>query len=421
MRRLVFVLLLGCAGAVSVAVLVLRAGGDEPAPAAVSIDLESCRNLLPDASRDCWTREFLAAVEGRDDPRPAVAAIADAAWREGGFLLSSCHGLMHTVGRTYAREAGITLAKLMDYLPRSNDPGCSAGFAHGLVTGVAPQIEPRRPARRRQSAQRPARAISATAACTASGTRSCGSNNDSSRRRCALCRALGPAPAPDCAQGAYHDYWFAVDGADDASLPDGAVTDPRELCGAQPAAFVRPCWYRAFVETGPRGSWSTHREHLDVLCGGLDGLQRQACVTGASGDRPAPTRAAQLELCAGLQDPSDAAGCIRGTKAQNLLGSPASRLRPADRRTASSSPARRGPRCYRWLGKAIARAHRRRVRADGLPEARGSRRAAQLPRRRAHDGRRARHVQLTGFGRRSGDAVCTCLQQGFTLRLCSAC
>ena len=30
----------------------------------------------------------------------------------------------------------------MDYLPQANDPGCSAGFAHGLVTGVAPQIDP---------------------------------------------------------------------------------------------------------------------------------------------------------------------------------------------------------------------------------------------------------------------------------------
>ena len=29
----------------------------------------------------------------------------------------------------------------MDSLPRTNDPGCSAGYAHGLVTAVAPEIE----------------------------------------------------------------------------------------------------------------------------------------------------------------------------------------------------------------------------------------------------------------------------------------
>ena len=75
----------------------------------------------------------------------------------------------------------------------------------------------------------------------------------------ALCRALRPRTAPDCAQGAYHDYWFAVAGADEAALPSGAATDPRTLCAAQPAEFVRPCWYRAFVDDRPKGSWSTRR------------------------------------------------------------------------------------------------------------------------------------------------------------------
>jgi hypothetical protein len=351
-KRLVLVVLLGCAGAVVVAVLVLRAGGDEPAPAAVALDLEPCRNLLPDASRECWTREFLAAVEGQDDPRPAVAAIADAAWDEGGFLLSSCHGLMHTVGRTYAREAGVTLSDLMDYLPRSNDPGCSAGFAHGLVTGVGTQIDPRHPGK-------------AADVCTEAGTRyqrySCVHGlghafmriyGDRLAPALTLCRSLGPRLAADCAQGAYHDYWFAVAGADEASLPEGATTDPRRLCGAQPRALVRPCWYRAFVDNRPEGIVVDSPEHLDVLCEGLEGLQREACVTGAAVIGPAdPT--AQLELCAGLHDPSDAAGCIRGTKTQNLLGSSASDfVRLIGRCELFAGATRSG--CYRWLGKAIA-------------------------------------------------------------------
>jgi hypothetical protein len=350
-RPLVFVLL-GCAGAVAVAVLVLRAGGDDPAPAAVAVDLESCRNLLPDASRECWTRQFMAAVDGQDDPRPAVAAITNAARREGGFLLSSCHGLMHTVGRTYARDAGITLANLMDYLPRSNDPGCSAGFAHGLVTGVGAQIDPRHPGE-------------AAAVCTEAGTRyqrySCVHglghafmriHGDRLPPALALCRSLGSRLAPDCAQGAYHDYWFAVVGADEASLPAGAVTDPRRLCGAQPTELVRPCWYRAFVDNRPEGIVVDSAEHLDVLCEGLEGLQRQACVTGAAVIGPADP-AVQLELCAALDDPSDAAGCIRGTKTQNLLGSPASDfVRLIGRCELFAGATRSG--CYRWLGKAIA-------------------------------------------------------------------
>ena len=374
-RRLVVVLLLGCAGAVAVAFVVLRAVDEEPAPASVAVDLERCRNLLPDAARECWTREFLAAVDGQDDPRPAVAAIADAAWSEGGFLLASCHGLMHTVGRTYAREAGITLASLMDYLPRSNDPGCSAGFAHGLVTGVGAQIDPRRPGE-------------AAAVCTEAGTRyqrySCVHglghafmriHGDRLLPALALCRSLGPRLAPDCAQGAYHDYWFAVVGADEASLPAGATTDPRRLCGAQPTALVRPCWYRAFVDNRPEGIVVDSPEHLDVLCEGLDGLQREACVTGAAVIGPADP-ALQLELCAGLDDPADAAGCIRGTKTQNLLGSPASDfIRLIGRCELFTGATRSG--CYRWLGKAIA------VLTDGAFEHAGCPKLADADARRS--------------------------------------
>jgi hypothetical protein len=76
--------------------------------------MERCDGFDAAEGRDCYTREFLALIRGRDDPRPAVAAISDAAQSEGGFLLSNCHVVMHTVGRTYARDAGVTLATLMD-------------------------------------------------------------------------------------------------------------------------------------------------------------------------------------------------------------------------------------------------------------------------------------------------------------------
>ena len=49
------------------------------------------------------------------------------------------------MGRSYATERHLTLGTLMDYLPQSNDPGCTAGFAHGTVTAVAPVIDPTRP------------------------------------------------------------------------------------------------------------------------------------------------------------------------------------------------------------------------------------------------------------------------------------
>jgi hypothetical protein len=312
---------------------------------------ERCSGFVDASTSDCYVHEFQAMVAGRSDPRPAVQAIADFAREEGGFLASNCHGIMHTVGRTYAREAGLTLANLMDNLPRSNDPGCSAGFAHGLVTGVGPLIDPRKP--------RVAAALCAEAA-TRYQRYSCVHglghafmriNGDRLEPALALCRALGARVAPDCAQGAYHDYWFAVAGADDASLPGEATTDPRELCGAQAAEFVRPCWYRAFVDNRPDVEVNSP-EHLDVLCEGLGGLQREACITAAAVIGPSDPYV-QLDICAALPDPADAAGCIRGTKAQNLLGASTATFVRLIRRCELFAGATRAG-CYTWLGKTLA-------------------------------------------------------------------
>ena len=156
-RRLALALAVALVGvaAVVAAVVLAAGGGDEQVPASSPApsraeapavpNLDECARAGDQLARECYTDAFLALVRGRDDPRPAVAAIADAAWKEGAALLSNCHGIMHTVGRTYAQESGLELATLMSVLPRSNDPGCSAGFAHGMVTAVAPDIDPSRP------------------------------------------------------------------------------------------------------------------------------------------------------------------------------------------------------------------------------------------------------------------------------------
>lgn len=336
---------------VTVALGVVLAGRGEDDRPVAAIQVEGCRGLLAEASRECWSRAFRAAVAGRDDPRPVVAAIERVARREGGSLLTGCHGVMHTVGRTYALQQGLSLAELKDVLPRSNDPGCSAGFAHGVVTGLAEDIDAAKPQE-------------VAAVCAGAGTRyqrySCVHglghafmriHGDSLEPALALCDALGEA-SPDCAQGAYHDYWFAVVGADDALLLGKPVTDPRRLCAAQPARFVRPCWYRAFVDNRPAGIEVDSPEHLDVLCDGLEGVQREACMTAASVIGPADPEL-QLELCAGLGRPADQVGCIRGTKAQNLLGAPTTELVRLIGRCDLFAGATRAA-CYRWLGTALA-------------------------------------------------------------------
>ena len=334
-------------------VLVLGTGEDRDLPAGVRpVNVRGCDGLDDDARRACLSEEFSALVDGRNDPRPAVERIAATAWSEGGFLLGNCHVVMHTVGRTYARDAGVSLATLMDHLPQSNDPGCSAGFAHGLVTGVAPNIDPAQPAE-------------AAMACADAGTRfqrySCIHGfghafmrlyEDQLEPALELCVALGPGAAPDCAQGAYHDYWFAVLGADDATLREQPITNPRQLCGAQPEEFVRPCWYRAFLENRPAGFQLETPEDLEDLCEGLEGTQRAGCLTGAALIGPSDP-AVQLRICAELEAPVDAAGCVRGTKVQNLRD-PSMRdyvrlIEGCERFAAEARAA-----CYRWLGKALA-------------------------------------------------------------------
>jgi hypothetical protein len=372
-RRVLVALVAAATGIVAVgaaAFLVLPAGGGEPARSPRTVDLERCQLVLETEARDCYTREFLTLVERGDDPRPAVSAITKAARREGGLILANCHVLMHTVGRTYAHDAGVTLGTLMDYLPEDNDPGCPAGFAHGLVTGVAPDIDPRQPRE-------------ALSVCAKAGTRfqrySCIHGfghafmriyEDRLDLALPLCKALGPQSAPDCAQGAYHDYWLAVLGADDASVPAGAVRDPRELCAAQAAVFVKPCWYRSFLENRSEGFVLETPEDLDGLCAGLEGAQREGCITAAALIGP-PDPTAQLDICARLRDSADAAACVRGTKVQNLLDAPTrTYVRLIDRcRTFARTPR---PACYRWLGKALAVLTDGSFASDGCPRLKGA-------------------------------------------------
>jgi hypothetical protein len=282
----------------------------------------------------------------------------------------------------------VSLGTLMDYLPADNDPGCPAGFAHGLVTGVAPDIDASDPR-------------AAASACDGAGTRfqrySCVHGfghafmrlyEDQLEPALKLCTALGPE-APDCAQGAYHDYWFAVVGADEATLSGEAVTDPYRLCGAQPEAYVRPCWYRAFLENRPAGFRVESPADIEDLCDGLEGLQREGCVTAASVIGP-PDPAEQLRICSRLGGGSDAANCVRGTKVQNLQDAPTEayvRLVGGCERFAATA---RGA-CYRWLGKALA------VLTDGEFEQTGCPRLGAAARRDCEAGARTIDEPLVTF------------------------
>ena len=328
-------------------------GSDEPS-ADTSLpepDLEACATVEDgDAARGCYAQAFSALMRDADDPGTALEEIAVAAYTDpSGRLLGDCHGLMHTVGREYAAEHGVTLESLMTYLPQTNEPGCSAGFAHGLVTAVAPEIDlsdPQGSARVCDEAQTRYRRYSCIHGFGHAFMRLV---REDLAAALELCFAL-EADAPDCSQGAFHDYWFAVAGADDAPAPEAVVEDPRELCGAQPEEFVLPCWYRAFIENRPEDPIESGGDIL-ALCEGLDDVQHGGCITAASVVAP-PDPSRQLAICAEL-DGGEAVSCIHGTKVQNLIASP-----PEDHvallQGCDAFPGSTRLECYRWLGKTLA-------------------------------------------------------------------
>lgn len=351
---------------VAVVVWIAAPAGGPAAPPA----LADCTRLQADraAQRECSVAAMLRDLRAPGDPTPALEQINADVDRIGSYPAANCHVLMHTVGRRYARLHGVTLATLMDALPRSNDPGCAAGFAHGVITAIAPDV---------------LRAGSAAVGklCGAASTRfqrySCVHGLGHAYMRfydasltpaLRLCRALGAGSAPDCAQGAYHDYWLAIAGLDETRPPAQAISDVRTLCARQPRAFVRACWYRSFIDTRPAGYETSAAGDLTRICAGTTALQRQACITAASViGSPNPLR--QMRVCSQLPR-SDVLACVRGVKVQNLLGTPArNQLRVIAR--CAWLPADLATGCYEWLGKVLA------VITDGAFEQRGCPQVAQ--------------------------------------------
>ena len=228
-----------------------------------------------DQEQACLERRLLTAVSGAGGTVAALPQVDVAAKRAGGLLADRCHVLMHWVGRTYAVEHHVTLASLQTYLPQTNDPGCSAGFAHGLISALG-------------SALRNADPKAAARVCDRSPTRyqlySCVHGLGHAYMRAymealplalRMCGRLPQRDVVDCAQGAFHDYWFAEGRVDGIHSAGASPQTPRELCGAQAARFVRACWYRAFLESPPNRPLDNATQ-LRSVCPGLAGSGSRA-------------------------------------------------------------------------------------------------------------------------------------------------
>ena len=141
-------------------------------------DLAACVAIVDAGeARTCYAAALSDLMRAADDPgrcsrrsRPPPTRIrADA-------CSATATGSCTRVGREFAVEHGVTLESLMTYLPRTNEPGCSAGFAHELVTGVAPDIDLSRPQDAAAVCNQTATRYQRYSCVTASATRSCGSS-----------------------------------------------------------------------------------------------------------------------------------------------------------------------------------------------------------------------------------------------------
>ena len=299
---------------------------------------------------DCYVTRLLADVEKSHDPANELPRIDKKVRAGGGFLLSSCHMMMHEVGRKYARKHDISLANLQRYLPRSNDPGCSAGFGMGMVLTLGNQIGQLGPDGAIKLCMRaPTRFRSYTCVHTL-GHAYMRLYHDQLPFGIKACRALPASQAPDCAQGAYHDYWLSLAGRDSTQRQRKAVRSARVLCARAISTFVRPCWYRYFLELTPKHP-PTNAAGVRALCAGLKGRQRAGCI-GAASLITSADPFIQIRICGRLRA-ADTVSCLYGMNVQNVATARGSQRVKLIEQCAGLRRSAQGA-CYEWLGTTLS-------------------------------------------------------------------
>jgi hypothetical protein len=310
-----------------------------------------CLRVKPVAKKGaCYSRALLAAVEASGDPAREVPRLDALTKAAGGFVAAGCHVLMHPVGRAFAKRHHVTLATLQKYLPRSGDPGCSAGFGHGMIMELGPQIMQAGPQGALKTCSKLPTRVEQYTCVHGLGHAYMRLFDDHLTYALPYCRQLGPTAAQDCAQGAFHDYWISRGGRDGTKKDPRASSSPRVVCGRQAADFVMPCWYRVYLEQPPASRVDTSGA-IRALCHGLTGIQRAGCVAGASlsGATSDPFQLALL--CRKLSGP-DVVSCMRSVPVEQIVGQPSRQLALIQTCAGVARPAQAG--CYEWLGQALA-------------------------------------------------------------------
>lgn len=313
--------------------------------------------------RECYIRRLLTEIEKSRDPARELPRIDRRVREVGGYVQSNCHMMMHVVGRMYARRHHVTLANLQRNLPRSNDPGCSAGFGMGLVMALGGEIGRLGPNGALQICRRAPTRFRSYTCIHSLGHAYMRLYHSQLSFALKACRALPANAAPDCAQGAYHDYWFSAVGRDGAKRQRGGPVSARSLCGRQAHDFVRPCWFRYFLELPPK-RLPENAAGVRALCRGLAGNQRVGCVSAASLITSADPFV-QMKICARLRGP-DVVSCLYGLSVQNLSDASGVRRVSLIEKCGKLPRADRAA-CFEWLGTGLTVVTNGRFRDRGCP------------------------------------------------------
>ena len=113
---------------------------DAPIPGKTGGFLSQCAALPEGRQVNCYVRRLLDLIDRSGNPATELPRIDGLVHAQGGLLESACHPLMHIVGRAWAKQHHLTLEDLYHYVPRSNDPGCSAGFGMGMAMYLGPTL-----------------------------------------------------------------------------------------------------------------------------------------------------------------------------------------------------------------------------------------------------------------------------------------
>ena len=337
-----------------------------------------------EAQYHCYVRLLRLDIETSRDPASEVPRIDRRVAAVGGPVEAGCHVLMHEVGREFARDRHVTLATLQRYVPRSNNPNCSAGFGMGLVMYLGPQIiRSGGKSAVRSCASLPTRYREYTCV-HGLGHALLRAYHGDIGQAVRACRNLPRNSAPDCAQGVFHDYWISLRGADGTTAPRRTMS-PRVLCDGR-LTYVRPCWYRYFLEQ-PVELPIRNAADLRRSCRGLRSLERYGCISAAAltiSSNPFD----QMRVCAELPA-ADAGACLRGVPDQALAGRAAQQLRLIRDCAHVAEGARSG--CYEWLGRTLA------VVTNGAFRERGCTRLSPGPRRACMAGALRMNAALVTF------------------------